>query len=129
MCMICLNCGRKLKSIASRFSGSLNASGLSTTPSVKKSSNVIFFRRSTWTSVTLRKILAASFALVGDILWVRETWSEWTDGYVYKAWTSPFPQPGNFCIKQNRSYHFTFPHSLMPTSQHTKQQLCHWSFS
>lgn len=30
----------------------------------------------------------------GDILYVRETWSEWTDGYLYKAWTSPFPQPG-----------------------------------
>lgn len=35
-------------------------------------------------------------ALIGDILWVRETWSEWTDGYVYKAWTSPFPQPGRY---------------------------------
>ena len=34
--------------------------------------------------------------LVGDILWVRETWSEWTDGYVYKAWTSPFPQAGRY---------------------------------
>ena len=32
----------------------------------------------------------------GDILYVRETWSEWTDGYVYKAWTSPFPQPGRY---------------------------------
>lgn len=31
-----------------------------------------------------------------DILYVRETWSEWTDGYVYKAWTSPFPQPGRY---------------------------------
>lgn len=30
----------------------------------------------------------------GDILYVRETWSEWTDGYVYKAWPGPFPQPG-----------------------------------
>ena len=38
-------------------------------------------------------------ALVGDILWVRETWSEWTDGYVYKAWTSPFPQPGRYSDK------------------------------
>ena len=28
----------------------------------------------------------------GDILYVRETWSEWTDGYLYKAWNSPFPQ-------------------------------------
>lgn len=35
-------------------------------------------------------------AFVGDILWVRETWSEWTDGYVYKAWTSPFTQAGRY---------------------------------
>lgn len=33
---------------------------------------------------------------MGDILWVRETWSEWTDGYVYKAWTSLFPQLGRY---------------------------------
>lgn len=32
----------------------------------------------------------------GDILYVRETWSEWTDGYLYKAWTEPFPQPGQY---------------------------------
>ncbi len=31
---------------------------------------------------------------LGDILYVRETWSEWTDGYLYKAWNSPFPQAG-----------------------------------
>lgn len=30
----------------------------------------------------------------GDILYIRETWSEWTDGYLYKAWNSPFPQAG-----------------------------------
>lgn len=30
----------------------------------------------------------------GDILYVRETWGEWTDGYVYKAWNSPFLQAG-----------------------------------
>lgn len=30
----------------------------------------------------------------GDTLYVRETWSEWTDGYLYKAWTEPFPQAG-----------------------------------
>lgn len=30
----------------------------------------------------------------GDVLYVRETWSEWTGGYVYKAWSSPFPQAG-----------------------------------
>lgn len=35
----------------------------------------------------------------GDIMYVRETWSEWTDGYVYKAWTSPFPQPGRYSDK------------------------------
>ena len=34
----------------------------------------------------------------GDILYVRETWSEWTDGYVYKAWSSPFPQQGEASI-------------------------------
>ena len=33
---------------------------------------------------------------IGDYLYVRETWSTWTDGYVYKAWTSPFPQPGRY---------------------------------
>lgn len=43
-------------------------------------------------------------ALVGDILWVRETWSEWTDGYVYKAWTSSFPQPGKFTDKIMKWY-------------------------
>lgn len=32
----------------------------------------------------------------GDILYVRETWSEWTDGYVYKAWVQPFPQSGRY---------------------------------
>ena len=36
---------------------------------------------------------------VNDILYVRETWSEYTDGYVYKAWTSPFPQPGRYSDK------------------------------
>lgn len=34
----------------------------------------------------------------GDILYVRETWSEWTDGYVYKAWNEPFPQAGQMLI-------------------------------
>ena len=34
----------------------------------------------------------------GDILYVRETWSEWTDGYLYKAWTSPFQQPGESAL-------------------------------
>ncbi len=29
-----------------------------------------------------------------DILYVRETWGEWTGGYIYKAWNEPFPQPG-----------------------------------
>lgn len=41
-----------------------------------------------------------------DILYVRETWSEWTDGYLYKAWTEPFPQPGQFPeIKWHPSIH------------------------
>lgn len=34
----------------------------------------------------------------GDILYVRETWSEWTGGYVYKAGTPPFAQPGESAI-------------------------------
>lgn len=34
----------------------------------------------------------------GDILYVRETWSEWTDGYIYKAWEGPFPQPGESAV-------------------------------
>lgn len=34
----------------------------------------------------------------GDTMYVRETWSEWTDGYLYKAWTSPFPQPGESAL-------------------------------
>lgn len=42
----------------------------------------------------------------GDVLYVRETWSEWTDGYLYKAWTEPFPQPGQFPeIKWHPSIH------------------------
>lgn len=42
----------------------------------------------------------------GAILYVRETWSEWTDGYLYKAWTEPFPQPGQFPgIKWKPSIH------------------------
>jgi hypothetical protein len=38
----------------------------------------------------------------GDILYVRETWSEWTDGYLYKAWTGPFPQAGQSAIMKWR---------------------------
>lgn len=30
----------------------------------------------------------------GDILYVRETWSAWGGGYVYKMWPFPYPQPG-----------------------------------
>ena len=46
-------------------------------------------------------------ARVGDILWVRETWEEWTGGYVYKAWTSPFLQPGYYrgCMRWRPSIH------------------------
>ena len=40
-----------------------------------------------------------NYIQIGDILWVRETWSEWTDGYVYKAWASPFPQPARYLDK------------------------------
>lgn len=31
---------------------------------------------------------------VGNILYVRETWSSWTGGYLYKAWPLPLSQPG-----------------------------------
>lgn len=42
----------------------------------------------------------------GDILYVRETWSEWTDGYLYKAWNSPFPQAGqSFVMRWHPSIH------------------------
>lgn len=34
----------------------------------------------------------------GDILYIRETWSEWTDGYLYKAWNEPFAQPGKSSV-------------------------------
>ena len=37
-------------------------------------------------------------ACIGDILYIRETWSEWTGGYVYKAWSGPFPQPGKASV-------------------------------
>lgn len=30
----------------------------------------------------------------GDMLYVRETWSEWTGGYIYRAKLPPFPQAG-----------------------------------
>lgn len=32
----------------------------------------------------------------GDILYVRETWSEWTGGYLYRAWPEGIAQPGAF---------------------------------
>ena len=35
---------------------------------------------------------------VKDILYVRETWGEWTGGYVYKAWNEPFPQAGCYPV-------------------------------
>lgn len=35
---------------------------------------------------------------INDVLYVRETWSEWTGGYIYKAWSDPFPQPGEATI-------------------------------
>lgn len=31
---------------------------------------------------------------VGDYLYVRETWNEWTGGYLYKAWPEGIHQPG-----------------------------------
>lgn len=56
------------------------------------------FRKGEWTGPISREQVIEEYApcKAGDILYVRETWSEWTDGYVYKAWTSPFPQPGRY---------------------------------
>ncbi|NBJ93219.1 hypothetical protein [Parablautia muri] len=34
----------------------------------------------------------------GDILYVRETWAEWTGGYLYKAWQEPLVQPGKSAV-------------------------------
>lgn len=44
---------------------------------------------------TSKRVIAPPYQ-VGDILYVRETWNEWQDGYVYKAWCSPFPQVGAY---------------------------------
>lgn len=53
----------------------------------------------------INKLCHASYQ-IGDILYVRETWSEWEDGYVYKAWNEPFPQPGEFpAMKWHPSIH------------------------
>lgn len=41
----------------------------------------------------IRKLCKPPFE-INDVLYVRETWSEWTGGYIYKAWSGPFPQPG-----------------------------------
>ena len=56
------------------------------------------FRKGEWTGPILREQVIEEYApyKIGDILYVRETFSTWTDGYVYKAWTSPFPQPGRY---------------------------------
>jgi hypothetical protein len=44
----------------------------------------------------------------GDILYVRETWSEWTGGYLYKAWTGPFLQEGcSATMKWHPSIHMS----------------------
>lgn len=32
----------------------------------------------------------------GDILYVRETWAEWTGGYLYRAWPDGIHQPGAY---------------------------------
>lgn len=53
----------------------------------------------------INKLCHASYQ-IGDILYVRETWSEWDDGYVYKAWNKPFPQSGEFpAMKWHPSIH------------------------
>ncbi len=32
----------------------------------------------------------------GDILYIRETWQEWTGGYLYRAWPKGIHQPGTY---------------------------------
>lgn len=43
----------------------------------------------------------------GDILYVRETWAEWTGGYVYKADGSASPYPLNFVDRWHPSIHMS----------------------
>lgn len=50
-----------------------------------------------WHSMTDAELIKSLYTppyQPGCILYVRETWSEWTGGYLYKAWHGPFPQPG-----------------------------------
>lgn len=51
-----------------------------------------------WTDADVINMNFKEPYLPGDILYVRETWSEWTDGYVYRAWCSPFQQPGKASV-------------------------------
>lgn len=55
-------------------------------------------KKGEWTGPVIKELMIRQKAPYqpGDIVYVRETWSEWTDGYVYKSWTSPFPQPGRY---------------------------------
>lgn len=52
----------------------------------------------------IRKLCKPPFE-INDVLYVRETWSEWTGGYIYKAWISPFPQVGSGIVKWHPSIH------------------------
>lgn len=42
---------------------------------------------------------------VGDVLYVRETWAEWTGGYVYKADGAASPYPLSFVDRWHPSIH------------------------
>lgn len=44
--------------------------------------------------MTLLSKLCEPLCQPGDILYVRETWEEWTGGYLYKAWPDGICQPG-----------------------------------
>lgn len=51
----------------------------------------------TFDGITAGEIMESSYRppyKPGDILYVRETWCEWTGGYLYKAWAEGLHQPG-----------------------------------
>ncbi|MBQ8507195.1 MAG: hypothetical protein IJ466_07200 [Clostridia bacterium] len=59
--------------------------------------------------ITTRALVAIEEAIPpyrrGDILWVRETWAEWTDGYAYKANNYECVYPPSLVSKWKPSIH------------------------
>lgn len=54
------------------------------------------FERPTTLSADDEKMIWTPPCHTDDILYVRETWSEWTGGYLYRAWPEGIAQPGAF---------------------------------